>query len=169
MSGIALETARLLIRSFRPDDAAAFFEIFGDPEVVRLTQPRPLASLEEACARIEQLIAIEQRVGYTHRALIVRETGQLVGGCGFRATVDAPRVLELGFALRPSAWGKGFIQEATAVLVAEARASLGLERVIALTAPENVRARRTLARLGMGFEGEVEEGGVVYARYGREV
>ena len=73
----------------------------------------------------------------------------MIGSCGFRGTPEAPRTLELGFSLRPMAWGRGFVQEAAAAVVRHARATLGLEQVLALTAPENVRARRTLERLGL--------------------
>ena len=44
----AIETERLLLRRFRPEDIPALFSIYGDREVNTYLPWRPLASCQEA-------------------------------------------------------------------------------------------------------------------------
>jgi RimJ/RimL family protein N-acetyltransferase len=50
-----LETKRLILRQFKNDDCHDFYEIVGDPEVMRYWYPGPDKNLEEIKKRIEEI------------------------------------------------------------------------------------------------------------------
>ena len=85
-----------------------------------------------------------------------------------------PAVVELGYRLRRSAWGKGYATEGSRALIQMGFAELGARRVFATTIVVNVASRRVMEKAGLRFvrtfhqpwpdkiEGE-EEGDVEYA------
>ncbi len=73
-----------------------------------------------------------------------------------RTTVDdSPRV-EVLYAVRSDAWGRGYASEIAAVAVAHARA-LGLTEVLGFTLTTNSASRRVLEKVGMRFDRETFE------------
>src|SRR5262245_38007964 len=52
-----LETERLVLRQFVPDDAEDIFRIFANPEVIRYWGAAPMASIEEAWGKIAGITA----------------------------------------------------------------------------------------------------------------
>ena len=57
-----------------------------------------------------------------------------------------------GFALLERHWGRGYAEEIARAVLAHARQVLRLPRIVAITAPDNARSGRLLARLGFAFE-----------------
>ena len=72
--------------------------------------------------------------------------------CGIlrRDGLDVP---DLGFALLERFWGNGYAREAAAATLAHAGETLGLKRILAITAPRNLASARLLAAVGFKPEG----------------
>ena len=89
-----LETERLLIRPFVPEDAAELFQVLSDPEVMRFLEP-PF--------NWEQTEAFLQEAGFASPPLIYaleqKDNGRLAGSCIFHP-YDGPEEYELGWVLR---------------------------------------------------------------------
>ena len=64
----------------------------------------------------------------------------------------SPDDTEIGWHLHPKAWGKGFASESAAALLQHAFGE-GLERVVAVTYPENIASVGVCERIGMRYEG----------------
>ncbi len=141
---IVLETPRLLLRHWEEDDAPAMFAIFGEAEVFRHLKSGPLASMEEARARIASLRSADR---WAHWAMIERQSQSLVGSCGFRPP-DARGRPELGFTVGRTWQRRGFAVEAASAAL-ELAFDRGVSEVTAWTSPKNAGARRVLERIGM--------------------
>jgi len=63
---------------------------------------------------------------------------------------------EVGYLLGREHWGNGYATEAALAVRDWALAELGLERLIALIYPDNVRSIRVAQKLGMEDEDEIE-------------
>ena len=85
--------------------------------------------------------------GYTHWALELRETGELVGRCGPYYPEGWP-ALEVGWLLGREHWGKGYASEAARAALGFAWSELGAERVVSLVLPGNERSARVARGLG---------------------
>lgn len=159
-------TPRLFHRALTPDDAAAFFALNGNPEVMRLTGEPPLTSVEQARAAIESYPDWDT-VGYGRWGCVLRETGALIGFCGLKWLDDLEEV-DVGYRFLPEFWGRGLATEACAASVAFGFEVLGLQRLIGLVLPENAGSIRVLEKVGMRREETFDYDGLTAVRYAIE-
>lgn len=150
MSAPEIETARLRLRQFREDDLDAFADIYSDPDVVRYLGTGAPASKDETAEHLSKLIAnhwAEKRLG--RWAVIDKADGRLIGLCGLRLLEGSP---ELVYLLSKSYWGRGLAPEAARACLRYAFEELRLERLVAITRPENTASRRVLDKVGLKYE-----------------
>jgi RimJ/RimL family protein N-acetyltransferase len=146
-----VESQRLALRRWSPDDAEAFLAIFGDARVMRYTTIAPLADMAAARLRLDQLVRFETEHGFGQWAVIERGSGGLVGSCGFRA--GERDELEVGFAVAPWLWRRGYATEIARVCVRYGLDVMRAPTVSSLTMPDNVAARRVLDKIGLSYRG----------------
>lgn len=149
---VELRTPRTLLRAWKDSDLPAWVAMNADPEVRRFfssvsTQEQALAEAARARENLAQR-------GWGMWALEVPGvgTGGFAGFVGLNVPgFEAPfmPVVEMGWRLRREAWGRGHASEAAAACAAFAFDVLGLQEVVAFTAPANEPSRRVMRRLGM--------------------
>jgi RimJ/RimL family protein N-acetyltransferase len=145
---IIFESQRLHARHVGPADAVAMHRVYGDADAMRWVgdgQPLELAQCEHW---VEVTLRNYASRGYGMFALASRESGEVIGFCGLVHPGGQPEV-ELKYALRRESWGRGLASEAAIAMLNYARSALGIRRVIATTAPENVASHRVLLKAGM--------------------
>lgn len=149
MADFRLETPRLVMRSWRADDLAAFHAVCSDPEVMATLGP--VLSTGEVAALIERMQRTETEHGHCFWALCRREDEQLLGWCGvIRGTVGpVDGKAEFGWRLSRTAWGKGYVTEAARAAIAWFFANRDDPSVWAITSTGNHRSRAVMERLGM--------------------
>jgi RimJ/RimL family protein N-acetyltransferase len=109
-------------------------------------------TLDDARAYILKVpVAMYERHGFGLYAVELKDGGAPIGMCGLikRDSLDA---VDIGFALLPEYWGKGYAYESAAAVMAYATGALGLKRVVAITSQDNDSSARLLEKLGMRFE-----------------
>lgn len=161
-----LVTDRLLLRWWELGDAEAMFRIFGEPAVHRYTRAEPYADVAAARAWLEREAALAPARGFGHWAVVEKESGEVVGSCGFRAGF-LENELELGFTVAHTHWGKGYATEAAAACVRFGIEKLRATNILALTLPENRPARGVLERVGMALRGLESHDGTEWCVYER--
>ncbi len=148
-----LETARLILRQFAPDDVDLLLALDADPVVMRYTsggRPTPRAEIEQRLGRY--LAYHQQSAGFGFWAAIEKATGAFLGWFHFRALPDAPpNEIELGYRLHQSAWGNGYATEASRALIDKGFAESGVQRVVASTMAVNVASRRVMEKAGLRY------------------
>lgn len=165
---LPLETERLIIRSFTLDDAEAMFKVLGDAETMRYFLIWLAKSVENARGFIRWVTGMEKEFGYSFWAVVEKESGEVIGDCGLAALEGEGPEVELGCDLRRDKWNQGYATEAGARCLEYGFGELKLERIVAVTNPQNLAARRALQKLGFAEEGKGEHYGsesVVYAKY----
>ena len=146
-----LETERLVIRPWQPDDRPAFTAVMSHPEVTKYVhggKPYTEAEVDEWFARqARQLAEHDMCMG----ALVEKATDRVVGLAGTQplgTTAD----LEIGWILGRDAWGHGYATEAGAAAMRHVLETLNRPRVVAIIDPANHPSKRVAARLGMTYE-----------------
>lgn len=144
-------TKRLTLRPAWPEDAAALTQAIGHESVARMLArvPYPYGPAEA-----EAFLALP-RGPHDARFLIVSheaETPDLVGGIGI--TVDDGGA-QLGYWLKPDAWGRGYATEAGRVVIDMARHALPLRKIGAWHFIDNPASGRVLRKLGFRPTGTV--------------
>jgi len=145
-----IETERLIVRTWMPNDASALAAIYGDPDTMKYILSGA-KTLEQTRVAIAQMIEAQERDGCSMWPVVLKENSELIGSCGLMKT-DEAQVLELGFAFAPQARGKGYAYEAARGVLAFGFGQLRARSVIALVSPFNARAVALVNKLGMRFD-----------------
>lgn len=149
-----LETARLVLREFTPEDTDALCEILSDPVTMRY-YPAPLdrKAVEEWIERNRLRYAVD---GHGLWAMILKSSGGLIGDCGLyaRQIVDGVEEVEIGYHVRRALWGQGYAPEAARACRDYGFAQLEVDHLISLIRPENLQSRRVAEKIGMRLSKE---------------
>ena len=150
---IFLETERLIVRNWRPDDAEALFALYGDAEVMRFF-PRTYP-MEECRRRVARWGRCGREEGMAFAPVERKAAPGMIGYVGL-FPIDGPGLPargghEIGWMIARAHWRQGHAREAAIGWLdhAFAPAGLGLERVVAFTAAINGPSRAVMRAIGM--------------------
>jgi RimJ/RimL family protein N-acetyltransferase len=145
-----LETERLLLRPWRPEDLEPFAALNQDPEVMRFF-PAPLTP-EESRARMEGARAHFDRHGWGCWAVERKGGPAFIGFIALgepRFQAPFTPCIEVGWRLARDQWGRGLAPEGARAALGCAFGTLGLAEVVSFTAAVNQPSRRVMEKLGM--------------------
>jgi RimJ/RimL family protein N-acetyltransferase len=148
-----LETERLILRGFKPEDFAAFAAMRADPVVMKFLGKGDTLDQEEAWLKFQSIVGHWQLTGYGTWALEERASGAVVGALGFadkkrpkeHAASSAP---EMGWSLAASAHGKGFASEALRAALSWGKDHFGPARTVCVISDENLASIRLAEKHG---------------------
>jgi len=150
-----LNTARLTLRPFAADDAAAYAEIRLHEKVIDWLPAPPVG--EAPMATAERTIKHFQDTWAEHGvgpwAVCDRETGRLLGHCGLRYLDDFKGVEAL-WTLEPACWGRGYASEAAAESLRFGFENADLKEIFAITLPTNKASRGVMEKIGLRYRRE---------------
>lgn len=149
----SIETPRLLLRDFTAADWTAVHAYAADPDVVRHMNWGPNTEADTQ-AFLAQAIALGQRQPRRtyHLAVVIKETGAVVGGATLRMLEADPLSGELGYTLNPTVWGQGYATEVATAILDFGFRTLNLRRIWATCRPDNHASYRILRKVGLAFE-----------------
>jgi [ribosomal protein S5]-alanine N-acetyltransferase len=153
------------LRPERPwrEHARLYIDLFADRTVAAALWPGALGgprTAAQAAAMLEADIEHWQREAFGPWVFFEAQTGMFVGRGGLRRGAVAGReCVEVLYAVRSDAWGRGYAGEMTRTALALAR-RLGMTEVVGVAARTNVASLRVLSREGIRFESVVEHAGL---------
>ena len=142
---VVLETPRLIMRPLTRAHLADVVSLYEDPEVTRF-----LKSLDEAghLQRLRESEEMWATRGYGRAAIHDRATGRFVGRGGLQYWAHFDEV-EVTWALRREAWGRGLATEAGGAWLNWGLEHLDVPYITAYIDPENTASRTVAERMGM--------------------
>jgi RimJ/RimL family protein N-acetyltransferase len=147
-----LETERLLLRQLTTDDAEFILELLNDPSFIRNIGDRNVRTIDDACSYIlNGPVASYAKNGFGLYLVVLKETNESIGMCGLIKR-DALEDVDIGYALLPRYWSKGYAFEAARATKEYARKVIGLNRIIAIVDPVNAGSIRVLEKIGLYYE-----------------
>lgn len=143
-----LETKRLILKNIGFDDADFMYKEFSTDEVnTYLYDAEPISSPDEAKEWINFYTQEEPRD--QHRWIIIlKDTGEKIGTCGFHCWDRNNSVVEIGYDLQPVYWRKGYTSEALAEIIDFAKNDMKVKSIKAHIAEENLGSIKTAVKLG---------------------
>ena len=84
-------------------------------------------------------------------AVIEKQSQRFAGWCGLWRLKETGET-EIGYALLPEFWGRGYAAEAARAFLRYAFDELGRERVVAVAHPDNAASRGVMERVGMRYD-----------------
>lgn len=151
-NGKVIETDRLILRRLSTDDAEFILELLNEPSFLRFIGDKGVRTLADARDYIlNGPVEMYARLGFGLYLTELKEGGVPIGVCGLIKR-DGLDDVDIGFALLPRFWSKGYAYEAASAVMAYGKDALGLERIVAITSPDNHASGRLLEKLGLRFE-----------------
>ena len=151
MAPAILTTARLRVRGLTLDDAPFIVALLNDPSFIRNIGDRGVRTGDDAHEYLRAgPMASYARHGFGLCAVDLAD-GETIGICGLLQREELPGP-DLGFAFLPQYWSLGYAYEAAFAVMADARARLGFQTLLAIVNPANAASIRLLERLGFLFE-----------------
>jgi len=149
-----IQTTRLTLRPLVTADAEPYAALRFHPEVARWLPP--------AAAGVEPLDAVRATIDRFERAWTERRyapwgifrDGSLIGHGGLNWVPEFGET-EVLWALHPDAWGQGYATETARAALDYGFDTLGLERIFAITMPDNRPSQAVMTRLGMTYRKNV--------------
>lgn len=149
-----LETRRLVLRGWRPDDFEPYAAMLADSETARfVTAAGRALTRAEAWNETAWLVGHWQMLGYGMFVVEERSTGAFLGRVGPLRPPPWPD-FEIAWSLAPGARGRGYATEAARAAIGWSFAAFPLERIVSIIDPRNEATRKVAERLGERPTGE---------------
>lgn len=155
----SMETRRLWLRPFMPDDARDIFENWAsDPEVTRYLFWETHPDMEVTRAVLSTWVEQYGQEGYYNWAIAVRDEalgkpGAVIGNISVVSCSDRNSWAEIGYVIGRDYWSLGIMTEALAAVLRYLFETVGLHRVMLKHDILNVASGRVMIKNGMTKEG----------------
>lgn len=146
---IILETERLYLREFIPEDGKHFFQMNNDSEVIKYTGDPPFTDQDAANTFIKNYDAYS-KTGIGRWAIIRRSDKEFLGWCGLKYNTDE-RVVDIGYRLYRCYWGNGYATESAKATIQYAFQSLRYPFLVAHAHRDNHASHSVIHKCGMTF------------------
>jgi [ribosomal protein S5]-alanine N-acetyltransferase len=149
---VIIETQRLLLRKFTPDDVQLIYNLNNDQEVTRFTHD-PVWNLNHAKEILEKNI-LPQYTLYNHGrwAVHLKPNHEFIGWCGLKYRPELDEV-DLGYRFMKQFWGRGYATEAAFASIKYGFEKLNLLATTGRAEPANIASCKVLERCGMLYIG----------------
>jgi len=156
---------RLILRHLTPDMLRACVQARLADAAAALGSDLPLDWLEEAAVmslRLEQMDSDPDYAPWSMRAMLLRDSGQLVGHINFHTRPGHPYLagrgdVELGYTVLPAFRRQGYASEALLACADWAVQCAGVRRFVLSISPDNLPSQQLAARLGFCWLERVED------------
>jgi RimJ/RimL family protein N-acetyltransferase len=153
---IILETKRLRIREFERSDAAFILELLNEPAWIKFIGDKKVHNLEDAREFIENILRPSyKKNGFGLFLAQLKNTKEPVGMSGL---VNRPGLndIDIGFSILARHRRNGYAFESSKAMLAYAKNTLKIKKVVAITHIENTASGRLLEKLGLSFDSVID-------------
>ncbi len=149
-----IETKRLYTRPFNKDDLPLIRDLHEDKTVMTLVGQGPRQS-HQSIQDLQNIITHQDTHGYSAWALFEKESDRFIGRAGIvhigtliqSKLIADPTLVEIGYVLKESAWGKGYATEISRSVIHWAFTHTPLNILYAKTAANNDASQAVLKKL----------------------
>ena len=157
---VTLETKRLILRRFTPDDAEEMYRNWAsDPEVTRFLTWPCHSSPEASRAILVEWAAQYADGGVFQWAIVPKESPQVIGSIAAVKLDEEICSAEIGYCLSKAYWGQGLMPEALTAVMRFLFFDVGMNRIAACHDVNNPKSGRVMEKAGMKYEGTLRQAG----------
>lgn len=149
---IIVESKRLLLRELCSNDSAFILRQLNEPSFIENIADRGVRNEQQANKHlVNGPLASYQKHGFGLWAIQLLGTDIVIGTCGLIKRDNLSEV-DLGYALLPEYFGKGYAEEATLACIQLAKTKFHLPRLLAIVNPDNSASRKLLEKIGFQYQ-----------------
>ena len=150
-----IETERLIICQLTVEDKEFIFELLNTPSWLKFIGNKNINSIEDAENYILNVpMKSYEKFGFGLYMTKLKDDTP-IGICGLikRGVLED---VDLGFAFLPEYEGKGYAFEAASAVMTYAKSILGLEKIVAITNPDNIASIKLLKKIGFELKNTIK-------------
>ena len=153
-----LETERLILRRFTPEDAEAMFNNWAsDAEVTKyLTWPAH-ADVDITRKVLNSWLEGYEKPDYYQWAIVLKDYGQPIGSIAVADQDDRICKAHIGYCMGKRWWHRGIMSEALGAVMAFLFYKVGMLRLEARHDPKNPHSGAVMRKCGMKYEGTLRQ------------
>jgi RimJ/RimL family protein N-acetyltransferase len=149
---IVLETERLVLVEFSDQHAPFLLEFVNEPAWLQYIGDKKIYDLDAAKDFIEDKLRLSYEVsGFGFYVVCQKSDKVPVGICGL-VDRDGLDDIDIGFAFLKKFRRQGYGFESSKAMLDYAKNTLNIDRIVAITHPDNVASGRLLEKLGLTFD-----------------
>ena len=162
-----IETDRLFIRQFKPEDAQDVYECCNDYDVVKTTLGMPWPYTEQDAQNFIEYTINSAKENKSHEyAICFKENPNKIIGCVALVGIkEKPKRAEIGYWVGKKYWKQGIATEAAKAMLEYGFKNLGLHSVIARYFDINPASGRVMEKCGMKYVGTIRDHEFRFDRY----
>ena len=149
---ILFETERLALHEFKKKHAPFLLELVNEPDWIRFIGDKEVYDLDDARAFIKnRLVKSYEENGFGFYVVYLKNTKEPIGICGL-VNRDGLENIDIGFAFLENYRKNGYGFESSKAMLNHAKNNLNIEKIVAITHPDNVASGKLLEKLGLIFD-----------------
>jgi ribosomal-protein-alanine N-acetyltransferase len=151
------ESDRLLFRKILLSDAKDILLIRSDDDVMRFMDVirfESIADAEKMIRSVEESYKNENGINW---AIVEKHSNSFVGYFGFFRIIPEHCRAEIGYALKPEYWGRGYMYETINIMVRFGFKNMNLHSIEANVNPDNEKSKNVLEKIGFKKEAYFRE------------
>jgi len=152
-----LETERLRLRALTMDDVPVLFEMRTNALMNRYTDRARLQTIEEASGKMKFILDLVERKESLAWAIELKETKKQIGDISFWRLIKEHYRAEIGYALLPDFWDKGYMREAARCAIDYGFSICNFHSIEANVNPNNAASIKLLEKLNFVREAYFKE------------
>ena len=148
-----IETERLILRTWKDEDALPYFKINQDQKVIEFL-PGSL-TMDQVNDFMSRMAIHQEKFGYSLLAVEEKKSDELLGFIGLNYTdFPAPFTpgVEIGWRLGSQYWGKGYATEGAKAVLNYGFTKRCLGEIVSFTVPANLKSISVMERIGLKRE-----------------
>ena len=157
MRATPIYTERLVLRNIEPGDANDMYEYASVPEVTKYLLWEPHVNLDATSGYIRYIQTRYLRGLYADWAVALKESGKMIGTCGYANIDSGANECEIGYVLSPYYRKRGFMTEAVEAVLSLTFETLGFDRAKLRIMDGNADSCRLAERCGFTLESVIPD------------
>ena len=157
----SIETIRLLLRRFTPDDCYDMFKNWAsDIETLKYLPWGPYTDINETKRRIQNWVENYKYPGVYNWAIYLKQQGEVIGSISVEISNDKEETCEVGYCIGKAFWGRGIMPEALRAVMHYLFYEVGYKKIIARHDVQNYASGRVMQKAGMRFDKIIYNAGI---------
>lgn len=155
---VTLETERLILRRFTPDDAETAFRNWESSEkVTRYLTWEPYKSIDDLNGYIQYCIDEYQKPDNYNWVIEYKEVKEVIGSISVILIREDIAACEVGYCLGDKFWGRGIMPEALGEVIRFLFEEVGMNRIFATHDARNPNSGKVMEKCGLRYEGTMRQ------------
>jgi len=148
-----LSTSRLILRKIKMEDAESIFEYASRPITSKYTIWDVHKDIRDTRQFIRTVLDKYENNQADSWCIVEKKGSKVIGTCGFCNWKPEHAKAEIGYALSPDYWRKGYTTEAVKKVIEFGFDVMELARMEAICLLDNIGSYKVMEKAGMKYEG----------------